>query len=52
MTLNSLTAKKLLQEMNSLTLMQELADAASYSYFYRGSNQSLDNIFISKNPGW
>ena len=29
--------------------MQEHDVADRYSYFYRGSNQSLDNIFISKN---
>ena len=32
-----------------INLMQEHDAADRYSYFYRGSNQSLDNIFISKN---
>jgi len=32
-----------------INLMQEHDVADRYSYFYRGSNQSLDNIFISKN---
>lgn len=32
-----------------VNLMQEHDAADRYSYFYRGSNQSLDNIFISKN---
>lgn len=35
---------------NELVNMMLNHDAADrYSYFYRGSNQSLDNIFVSKN---
>ena len=33
-----------------INLMREHDAADRYSYFYRGSNQSLDDIFISQEP--
>lgn len=45
----SKTIKELEKDENIINLMSRHNEEDRYSYFYRGNNQSLDNILVSKN---